>query len=121
MPFARLLAALAALFAASGVGLWAHATHAGATSAVIAAQMLLIHGVALLALLAARETGLVPRRFGALAMGLLVAGVTLFAADLALRAYAGERLFPMASPLGGVLMIVGWVALAVGALVAGRR
>jgi uncharacterized membrane protein YgdD (TMEM256/DUF423 family) len=44
----------------------------------------------------------------------------LFAGDLALRAYAGHRLFPMAAPTGGMVMIGGWALLAVAALVAMR-
>ena len=40
-------------------------------------------------------------------------GAALFAADLATRAFSGDRLFPFAAPIGGTAMIVSWFALAV--------
>jgi uncharacterized membrane protein YgdD (TMEM256/DUF423 family) len=43
--------------------------------------------------------------------GLGIAAI-LFSADLATRALASSRLFPMAAPIGGTGMIVFWVALA---------
>ena len=44
-------------------------------------------------------------------------GVALFSGDLALRAYAGHPLFPMSAPTGGVVMIAGWVLLALAAFI----
>jgi uncharacterized membrane protein YgdD (TMEM256/DUF423 family) len=115
---ARALLALAGLFGAAGVGLWAWATHAGQPTAAIAAQMLLIHAAALIALMAARAAGLLPERASLFAAGFLALGVALFAGDLAARAVFGQRLFPMASPLGGVLMILSWLAIAAFAFIA---
>jgi len=43
------------------------------------------------------------------------------AVEIALRALAGHRLFPMAAPSGGTLLIGGWALLAVAALSAGMR
>lgn len=103
----------AALFGAGGVALWAWATHAGQASASIAAQMLLIHAAAIIALTAARAVGLLNQRLALVSASLLIVGVALFAGDLAMRAAFGNRLFPMASPLGGVLMIAAWLGLAV--------
>ncbi len=112
---------IASLFGAAGTGLWAAATHAaGGGSAAIGAQMLLIHAAAIIGLGAARANGLLPERLGGWLVSTLALGVALFAGDLALRGLAGVRLFPMASPLGGVLMIASWLGLAVSALV-GRR
>jgi uncharacterized membrane protein YgdD (TMEM256/DUF423 family) len=106
--------AIAALFGAGGTGLWASATHAaGGGSAAIGAQMLLIHAGAIIALVAARNGGLLPERAASWLTSLLVFGVALFSADLALRGLMAQRLFPMASPLGGVLMIVAWLGLAI--------
>ena len=107
----RLHLLLAGVFGASGVGLWAYAVHAGQASAAIAAQMLLIHAAALAGLSAARRAGLLPERAGGLAITALACGVLLFSGDLALRALAGMRLFPMASPLGGVTMMASWLAI----------
>ena len=43
---------------------------------------------------------------------LMEAGASLFAADLATRAFSGDRLFPFAAPIGGTAMILSWFALA---------
>jgi uncharacterized membrane protein YgdD (TMEM256/DUF423 family) len=38
-----------------------------------------------------------------------------------MRAFAGHRLFPMAAPTGGMLLILGWLVLAAATVaVAGR-
>ena len=42
----------------------------------------------------------------------MAAGASLFAADLARSAFAGDRLFPFAAPIGGSTMILAWLALA---------
>ena len=52
-----------------------------------------------------------------LAGSLLALGAILFGGDIALRALAGIRLFPMAAPAGGMILIAGWLALAAGGLV----
>jgi uncharacterized membrane protein YgdD (TMEM256/DUF423 family) len=114
IPFScRAHLAIAALFGAAGTILWASATHAaGGGSAAIGAQMLLIHAGAITALVAARSGGLLPERLATWLTSLLAVGVALFSADLGLRGLATQRLFPMASPLGGVMMIVAWLGLA---------
>lgn len=60
-------------------------------------------------------------RLGVLSAALLLLGTVLFAGDLALRALVGQRLFPMAAPLGGTAMIVGWLLISLGALIRGGR
>jgi uncharacterized membrane protein YgdD (TMEM256/DUF423 family) len=40
---------------------------------------------------------------------------------VARSAFMGERLFPMAAPIGGSIMILAWIALAVVFLVESRR
>ncbi len=50
------------------------------------------------------------------AVGGWLLGSLLFAGDIALRALAGQRLFPMAAPTGGSLLIAAWLAFAVAAL-----
>ncbi len=121
MTTARIHVAVAGLFGAAGVGLWAWGVHAGHDSASIAAQMLLIHAVALVALTAVRANGLIPMRAAIWLTSVLVVGVALFAGDLALRAIVGQRLFPMASPLGGILMMLSWLGLGFAGLAQKKR
>jgi uncharacterized membrane protein YgdD (TMEM256/DUF423 family) len=45
-----------------------------------------------------------------------VVGPTLFAGDVSARALIGHRLFPMAAPTGGTILIAAWLALAIAAL-----
>lgn len=113
MTVSRAHLLIACLFGASGVSLWAYATHAGQPSAAIAAQMLLIHSAAIVALTAARMIGLLHERVAMFLVSGLAFGVILFAGDLAMRAIFNSRLFPMASPLGGVVMIASWLGLAI--------
>ncbi len=120
---AMLLAVLASLMGGAGVALAALATHAaGGELGRTAAEFLVVHAAALVGLsahLANAERA--PR--GLLASGCgLALGTALFAGDLSMRAFAGSRLFPMAAPTGGSLMILSWFAMAVGfGLAAGRR
>jgi uncharacterized membrane protein YgdD (TMEM256/DUF423 family) len=46
-----------------------------------------------------------------LAALVLLIGVTLFSGDIAARTLWGVRLFPMAAPIGGSTMIIGWLVL----------
>ena len=45
-----------------------------------------------------------------------VVGAALFSGDIAMRAFAGHRLFAMAAPTGGVILIVAWLVLVAAAL-----
>jgi uncharacterized membrane protein YgdD (TMEM256/DUF423 family) len=68
------------------------------------------------------QQGLLWRPLALLALAAWLLGAALFAGDIALRAYVGHRLFPMAAPSGGLLLIIGWLALAaavVGAVLRG--
>lgn len=106
-----ILAVFAGLFGASGVAAAAAAAHiANDASLHTAADFLLFHAAALLALVAA-ERGQ-PHR-GVLAAGTLIAaGTVLFSGDLAMRVLAGVRLLPLAAPTGGLLLIAGWLTAA---------
>jgi len=114
---------LAGLMGAAGVMLAAAGAHV--TSGVgldTAANMLLFHASAVLALVALLDRSLVWRPLGLLAAFALVLGASLFAGDLACRAFAQTRLFPMAAPIGGTILIGGWLVLALAAVLpAGRR
>jgi len=106
------LAAIAALMGAAGVALAAASEHAGGGDlGRTAALFLVLHAAAALAI--AAHARLAPSRV-VLAIGFVMeAGASLFAADLAARAFTGARLFPFAAPLGGSTMILSWLALAV--------
>jgi len=109
----RILIVLAGIMGASGVVLAALSAHGADASRLSAASsMLLFHAAAVLAGVALAAHRVIDTRIG-LAAGIgFVIGATLFAIDLTLRVYAGNRLFPFAAPTGGTLLIVSWLALA---------
>lgn len=110
---ALILAAFASLLGCAGVLLGAAGAHAGGDELARTASLYLLpHGAALLGVAAcARAFDLAGALIGAgFALGL---GASLFAADLASRAFLGGRLFPFAAPIGGTLMIISWLALAI--------
>ena len=111
---------------AAGVALAAAAAHREGDSGLArtAAQFLILHAAALLGL-AALLSQFVGNGLG---RALLVCSIglgcatILFSGDLAARALAGGRLFPMAAPIGGTGMILFWLGLAaVLAYAAARR
>ena len=105
----RILVALAALSGLLGVGLSAAAAHLAGGSVVTAAQFLLFHAPAILALVALMAAGAVNATLARLAGFVLVLGLALFCGDLSRRALSGVALAPMAAPTGGVLLMIGWV------------
>lgn len=117
----RALVTASGVMGAAGVALAAAASHLdGGSGLQTAALLLVMHAAAVLAL--ATLIGLEPHRARRLGAGaaLLVLGATLFAADLAARAYLGGRLFSGAAPAGGMSMIAGWLAVALAAVGRGR-
>jgi uncharacterized membrane protein YgdD (TMEM256/DUF423 family) len=112
---------LAGLMGAAGVALAALAAHAApGTGLDGASRMLLIHAVAVLAAGALTASGRLWNPAAHLATAGWIVGGVLFAGDVALRALTGHRLFPMAAPTGGILLIVAWLIFALAA-VASRR
>ncbi|MGJ4893310.1 DUF423 domain-containing protein [Bradyrhizobium sp. HKCCYLR20261] len=112
----RILIALAGLMGAAGVALAAKAAHdPDASRLATASTMLLFHACALLGTVALAERGIVQRRIGMVAALGLVLGAALFSGDLMMRQFAGDRLFPFAAPTGGMLLIGGWLVLAIAA------
>ena len=101
---------LAGAMGAGGVILAAVSAHlpqgAGLESA---AYMLLFHAAAILGVAAILRQGLLWRPLAGLALAAWILGGALFSGDLTLRALAGHRLFPMAAPSGGTLLIAGWI------------
>lgn len=113
---------LAALLGACGIILAAAAAHAAPGAGLdSAAHMLLFHAAAMLGGAALAQQGLLWRPLALLALAAWIVGAALFAGDIALRAFAGHRLFAMAAPAGGIILIVGWLALAAAALGAALR
>ncbi len=118
----RILAAVAALAGGLGVAASAAAAHtSGGETLKTAAQFLLFHAPAVLALTGFAAAGLVRGALARLAAAALLLGLALFSGDLALRALAGTPLFPMAAPSGGVVLMAGWLLAAITVLVPARR
>jgi uncharacterized membrane protein YgdD (TMEM256/DUF423 family) len=118
----RALAALACLAGLLGVALSAAAAHVpGADSLKTAAQFLLFHAPAILALVGFGTAGLVRTGLTRVAATLLVLGLILFCGDLAVRTWLQHPLFPMAAPAGGFALMAGWLVGILGALVPTRR
>jgi uncharacterized membrane protein YgdD (TMEM256/DUF423 family) len=105
------LAAFAALIGGAGVALAAAAVHLnGGEFAQRGALFLVLHAAAALGVAAhARISG---SRALVVVGFVMEAGAALFAADLAMHAFTGARLFPFAAPIGGSAMMMSWLALA---------
>lgn len=100
------------LMGAAGVALAAAASHGGDTAFLgSASTMCLAHAPVLLGLYLGHRAFRTATP-AALVLGL---GTIIFAGDLVARHFIGARLFPMAAPIGGVGMLLGWVLVAVGA------
>jgi uncharacterized membrane protein YgdD (TMEM256/DUF423 family) len=113
------LLVLAGLMGACGVGLAAAAAHGTSTTSLdSAAWLLLFHAAAILGAASLASQHLLWRPLALVAMLCFVAGGALFAGDIAMRAFAGQRLFPMAAPTGGTLLLIGWLVLAAAAIAA---
>ena len=108
----RLLAFVGGLCGVAGVALSAMAAHRGGAFTGTAANFLLFHAPALLAIGLTAKT-----RWFRIGGFVLVVGLALFCGDLLLRDLLGTRLFPFAAPAGGTLLIAGWLVVALSALI----
>lgn len=110
--FRPLILLFSGFLGASGVVLAAAASHGGDGRLLGAAStMCLAHAPVLLGLwLAGQRFKTAP--FAALT---LAAGTMLFAGDLLARHFGHGALFPMAAPIGGMGMILGWLLIGAGA------
>ncbi|WP_246329311.1 DUF423 domain-containing protein [Chthonobacter rhizosphaerae] len=114
----RVIRVAAGLGGAAGVAASAAGSHAYAgTSLDTAGKMLLIHAAALIAL---SVPAVGSNRIRHIASLVMLIGVALFSGDLTARAVLGGALFPLAAPLGGLLMMAGWLIAALACL-GGRR
>jgi uncharacterized membrane protein YgdD (TMEM256/DUF423 family) len=111
----RILVFAGGLCGAAGVALSAAAAHLGGAFVSTAASFLLMHAPVFLAV------GLIGGnqilRIGSL---VLLVGLLLFSGDLLARDFLGSRLFPMSAPIGGTLLIAGWLVIAGSALLRPR-
>ncbi len=118
-----ILLILAGLMGASGIMLAAAGAHAAPGAGLDgAAYMLLFHATTIIGAAALIQNGMLWRGPALVVLAAWVLGALLFSGDIALRAFAGHRLFPMAAPSGGIILILGWLsfaALAISALVRG--
>lgn len=107
-----ILIALAGLMGAGGIVLAAAGAHAAPGAGLdSAASMLLFHACAVLGGIAILQQGLVWRPLMLVVLAAWVLGGMLFSGDVALRAFTGHRLFAMAAPSGGIILIIAWLAL----------
>lgn len=78
-----------------------------------AGQILFFHAPSLMCLAIIHDLRLLPQRLS-LGIGyILFCGAALFALDLIMRALYSSALFPMAAPIGGMLMISAWLGLSI--------
>ena len=117
-----ILIAVAGLMGACGIVLAALGAHAAPGAGLdSAATMLLVHAAAVLGGTALVAHGLLWRPLAVVALAAWVLGAVLFSGDIAMRAFAGHRLFPLAAPSGGVILIVAWLMLTAAAVAALAR
>jgi len=109
--------ALAGLMGAAGIALAAASAHAAPGAGLdSAAYMLLFHAAALVGGAALIQQGVLWRPLALVVLAAWIVGAGLFSGDIAMRAFAGHRLFPFAAPSGGMIMIAAWLALTVSAV-----
>ncbi len=117
----RLLLALAAVYGFSGVAMGAFAAHAlkgrlddyALGIMQTATQYQLVHAVAMLAIWPLLSESAALPRWSLIAFAL---GVLLFSGSLYALALSGVRALGAITPLGGLLLLVGWCLLLIHAL-----
>ena len=115
----RALLAGAGLLGAAGVIVGAAGAHLGGGNfAQLASTFLLLHAAAIPGLLGAPIGSEKARRIVA---SLLACGAALFSGDLGWLSFTGRTLVSGMAPLGGLLLISGWLGLCVTAIWPGHR
>ena len=111
----RAMLAAAGVCGAIGVATAAAASHGGKADLGIAANFLQLHAPVLIGI------ALLARNRVATAAGwVLIVGLALFCGDLAARSYLAASPLPLAAPIGGLALIVGWLLVALSAFVGWR-
>ncbi len=116
----RVLVIGAGLAGFAGVVIGAAASHLAAGNPTmhdlldIASRYLLVHAVAILGagVLLLLDTLARARTFARISGFLFLIGVTLFSGGITLHALAGHPVIDMIIPVGGVTLMLGWLALA---------
>jgi uncharacterized membrane protein YgdD (TMEM256/DUF423 family) len=109
---------LAGVLGGAGVVLAAIAAHRVADpSLTTAAMFLILHGAAAIGLSAVASGSPLPTAF-LFGASLMLVAVTLFSGDVAARVLIGDRLFPMAAPIGGSLLLISWLVASFSGLIA---
>ena len=110
---------LAGLMGAGGVALAAADAHAAPGAGLAgAAYKLLFHAAALVGGTAHYGQSVLWRPLLLAVLIGWIVGTALFSGDVTFRAFVGHRLFPMAAPTGGIVLIAAWLALAAAACAA---
>ena len=116
MEMLSLFLIIAGVFGAAGIALAAAGAHTAPSAGLdTAANILSFHALAILGGTALLLQGMLSRQLALIALAAWVLGTILFSADVALRAFVGQRLFPMAAPTGGTILILAWLVLAAAA------
>jgi uncharacterized membrane protein YgdD (TMEM256/DUF423 family) len=116
------LAGVAALMGAAGVALAAAGVHeSGGELAERGALFLLLHAATALAIAAHARIATASARALLIVGFVMEGGAILFSAELAVHVFTGERRFLFAAPIGGTIMMLSWIALAVVFATASRR
>ena len=112
-----ILIVLAGLMGAADIALAAAGAHAAPGAGLDgAAYMLLFHAAAALGGTALMQQGTLWRPLALIVLAAWIVGAALFSGDIALRAFAGHRLFPYAAPSGGMILIAAWLGLILAAV-----
>lgn len=118
----RLLVLVAGLFGAAGVAAAAAGAHMNPDPALAtAAQFLMLGAAALAGAAALGAAGGAGWSFADIGGAMIAVGTGLFSGALAGRVLLEATIFPMAAPAGGMILIAGWLVLALAALERGRR
>lgn len=118
--FRRLLVLFAGLFGTAGVAAAAAGAHAFSDPALTTAAYFLMIGACAMAATAALGAARGPSwSFSDVSGGLIALGTLLFSGALAGRVVWNVVLFPMAAPIGGTMLMAGWLVLTLTAF--GRR
>lgn len=103
-------------FAAHGLDLATEAGRKAREWLQTGSQYEMIHALAILAVVVLVRTTLVNGRIAVVAQCLFLAGSVLFCGALYVLAFNGPRWFGAVAPLGGTAFILGWLSLALAAL-----
>jgi uncharacterized membrane protein YgdD (TMEM256/DUF423 family) len=115
------LIVVAGLYGALGVATAAAAAHmTGDPRLGTASTFLMLHAAALVGMAAAARAFGLGRWIALPAWGVAL-GALLFCGDLIIRVAYGASPLPMAAPIGGTILIIGWLALSIGAALGALR